>query len=133
MTIRRFLTSVSIVAISLTALPSIALAAMMNGGAARVFAHTAELAERVQYRRQRYRNSPELRERYVRTWASRARVIEEDDGTILLPGIEIDRRGRTIITGAPRSRTFTGTRLGVPSHRTGNRLTGGVPHVHRRR
>jgi hypothetical protein len=114
-------------------LPSVAFAALLSGGAARMLTERGGIIEQVQYRRSRYRMSPELRERYVRTWLSRARVHEEEDGTILLPGIETDNRGRTIIRGAPRSRDFSGHRLGVPSRGIGNRLTGGVPGVHRRR
>lgn len=132
MTFQRFLRTAGIIAVSLTALPGVALAAVLNGGAARVFANSSELAERVQYRRSQ-RLTPAQREAYARTWAARARVMEELDGTILLPGIMNDYRGRTIITGAPRSRTFTGPRLGVPGNGIGNRLTGGVPGVHRRR
>jgi hypothetical protein len=133
MGIRRTVASLSVLMLGVMTLPSVAFAALLSGGAARMLTERGGIIEQVQYRRSRYRMSPELRERYVRTWLDRTVVQTEGDDTFLIPGMENDHRGRTIITGAPRSRTLTGSRLGVPSRGTGNRLTGGVPGVHRRR
>jgi hypothetical protein len=127
----RHIFAAALVATSVATLQSGAFAAPLNGAAARMFAdNAAPVVEQVQYRRTRYRRhrmDAATRERITRNWFARARVQQEPDGTILLPGISTNWRG------APRSRFGNPQRLGVPSHGSGGRLTGNVPGMHRRR
>jgi hypothetical protein len=111
-----------------------ALAAPLNSAAARVFTDTAApMVEQVQYRPyRRHRMDAATRERITRNYFARARVQQDLDGYILLPGITTNWRGITTMSGAPRSRFSNPQRLGVPSHGSGGRLTGRVPGMHRR-
>lgn len=112
---------------SLIALSGVASGAPLNGAAARVFAGNTALVEQVQYRRHRMTRAE--RERYTRIWFSRQRVMQEPDGTILLPGIRTGYGGITTVTGAPRTRYSNPQRIGVWRTGPSGRLTGGVPRV----
>jgi hypothetical protein len=129
----RHIFAAALVATAVTTLSGGALAAPLNGAAARVFTDNAAPAvEQVQYRRHRHRMDAATRERITRNYFARARVQQDLDGYILLPGITTNWRGITTMSGAPRSRFSNPQRLGVPHQGSGGRLTGGVPGTHRR-
>ena len=99
----------------------------VNGSAVRALSADLPVGiEQVQYRRRHFANDAAWRHYNNRRWA-RMTVDQESDGTILLPGIRTDSRGRTWITGAPRNRTTIGPRIGVWSGTPRGRITSGVP------
>ena len=126
--------SAAIVAVATLSFIAAASAAPLNGAGARVFLRGGPVVARVQYRPGHYRPhrmDAATRERITRNWFARARVRQEADGTILLPGIRTDHRGVTTVSSPPRSRDVTGRRIGTWSSGTGGRLTGTAPRLHR--
>lgn len=112
------------VAVTVTLLSNRASAAPANGAAARALADDrAAMVQLVQHRNRGGRFGNQVaRDRYINSRLSRMTVITDSDGTILLPGIKNDRRGRTLITGAPRSRGVSGNRIGVWKGGSGGRI-----------
>ena len=107
--------------------PSSTSALPVNGSAVRALSADLPVGiEQVQYRRRHFINEAAW-QRYQRQRWARWAPDRESDGTILIPGIRTDHRGRTIITGAPRNRTTVGPRIGVWSGTPRGRLTSGVP------
>ena len=101
----------------------------VNGSAVRALSADLPVGiEQVQYRRRHFINDAAWQRYNNRRW-SRMTVDVESDGTILLPGIRTDHRGRTVIYGAPRNRTTVGRRLGIRPATTTGRLASGVPRV----
>jgi hypothetical protein len=120
------------IALAVSALPEKALALPIDSSVARASGDFTDLIESIQYRSGRFIDE-RARQRYInRRWSNRT-VTVEPDGTVLLPGIETDRFGRTIMRGPPRSRYGTPARIGVWQGGTGGRLTGNVPQVNKRK
>ena len=113
-----------IAAISMTLVTNNASAVPMNGALGGVAQEAGAPVELVKSRSRKFAN-PQAQEAFIQGRLTRMHIPETIDGMLLIPGIENDHLGRTIMTGPPRSFDPPHQRLGVPLGGSGGRL--GVP------